>query len=1331
MIGILLVTALGLSTSLPILAQEVTSPNNAIFSNTLLETQALQSIPKDAKYTPHKVLAEVNQSFEQQNLETLATIKGISANFSIETLMELDQQGARIISITSPSLSTIDLLKLVANIPGVSAVQPDYINSLQTATSDETLQPTQNTSADATQLASQKKDYPQTFPADNDPTIAATKERLATQKNIVKIANNSGKPIYFDQQYFLQDRSADNPAGTNVSYVWDGKWAGTAAAGIQPTKGDENVVVAVLDSGVDYTNPDLTPVMWDGSAYGTQHHGWAFGMPDVADISDDPMDTFLHGTHVAGIIAAAGKYNVSGMAPNVRVMGLSFLGGADNSYQIIRAYDKLIELKKQGVNIVAVNNSWGNGSVNFPVLMSAFKKAGEHGIISVFASGNETNNLDYTPTAPNSGDSRYDLHIGAVGKQGLPSSFSNYGEENVDLFAPGEEIWSTVPSKYGLVDPTVSSSRLMTINDIQELKTVRINKDNSEQADANIATHIDQSNPNDPFISWTLPQITKDMVDNEQKFSLDISFADLNDKMQQVDKENLLFYYAGMVNVTPKDEYNRILYLNVQTIDENGEKQWTDITPYADGTVASVASQTDKYPVATDYFPKEVYEKIDWHDFKLRIIRKLSTADVGKTLDFSLYDVGLYSQKIPVANEQGTSMAAPVVTGGLALLASAYGYTNASLSTAERMSELRARIKGGVAHLDSLKDKAVAAGTLDMQKAVTSPYPVIDHFLQHENKLTLTGYFFGQNGYVEMDGKKLTVESWSTNKLVVLLPEDTSYGRHEFKVFADNDSEQWGRNFYAVEPFSKLTREQLEKDYFEKIPVSWKLNDRTLALDSGGDYLRNTYSMAAIGSKIYINWSDQATTNQFMDQDRSIDAVIYEWDTNTGQTKVLFPKNFYRDDVFIGTKDDELIFVGRATDDENDETDETQEKPLVNYVIGAYNPVTDEVHTLGKIKLGFYVAPSQLVYHDGYVWVFGGNKETVIFGLRNINEPINQVFRMNIQTGVVEEMPSLQVARSGPCVTFINGSPMVIGGIGEQDAWVDSSEMLDLSTMKWTMKEDTVPLKLDKNQGLLGDYAYSSYEKNKLILNGPVSEDGKKDVWIYDTEKNAWSPYEKNVDVYNVNVPYGLMIGDYYYVFGLTLPNDMLSGIWYRSGDKIGIGVFDENKGIYPYDRLYDISEVSVNFYRTRLTGLPSNPEKNDGDKNNETKDNEASQQAVSQQTGKANTSEIKNTKENTNSKKVVESGKKAEQSRPKPIRRSGNPWISPQRPLDSSENKKEKDKDKDNTTTTTTENNQLSHSRKNQQSMILPYILLGIFVVAAGILTTIVLIKKRRNLNE
>ncbi len=227
------------------------------------------------------------------------------------------------------------------------------------------------------------------------------------------------------------------------------------------TTGSKAVVVAVLDTGIDLTHPDLVGNIYsvpgetagdgvdnDGDGYVDDVNGWNFIANDN-DVTDDNG----HGTNVAGIIGASGNngIGVSGVNWNVSILPVKVLDatGTGTDASIIAGINYVIDLKDHGSNIVVMNESLGESEFPTDVLMSeATRRAGQAGILSVVAAGNDSANLDRTVSSPASlsGSLSNVITVAAVDNQGKLAPFSNYGAQLVDIAAPGVNIYSTFPT---------------------------------------------------------------------------------------------------------------------------------------------------------------------------------------------------------------------------------------------------------------------------------------------------------------------------------------------------------------------------------------------------------------------------------------------------------------------------------------------------------------------------------------------------------------------------------------------------------------------------------------------------------------------------------------------------------------------------------------------------------------------------------------------------------------------------------------------------------------------------------------------------------------------
>jgi subtilisin family serine protease len=216
------------------------------------------------------------------------------------------------------------------------------------------------------------------------------------------------------------------------------------------TEGSSEIIVAVIDSGVDYFHPDLQAniavntaekngspgVDDDRNGYIDDVYGWDF-------YNDRPngYDDNGHGTHCAGIIAAPkNSIGVRGIAPRVKILPVKFLGekGSGDTADAIRAVNYAVS---RGARILS--NSWGGGGAS-RLLDDAIQRAVNRGVIFVAAAGNNALDNDAEPNYP----ANYPnvLSVGSSDSADRKSSFSNFGATTVHVFAPGSAILSTYPN---------------------------------------------------------------------------------------------------------------------------------------------------------------------------------------------------------------------------------------------------------------------------------------------------------------------------------------------------------------------------------------------------------------------------------------------------------------------------------------------------------------------------------------------------------------------------------------------------------------------------------------------------------------------------------------------------------------------------------------------------------------------------------------------------------------------------------------------------------------------------------------------------------------------
>ncbi|MGE5398465.1 MAG: S8 family serine peptidase [Chitinophagales bacterium] len=213
------------------------------------------------------------------------------------------------------------------------------------------------------------------------------------------------------------------------------------------TTGTKNVVVAVVDTGVDYTHPELAANIWnnvdeiagdgldnDNNGYIDDVRGWDFVNDD-----NDPMDENNHGTHCSGTIAAAANdsNNIAGVMWNASIMPVRFLSGS-GSGSTLDGIKSILYATRNGADIISC--SWGGGGYS-----QALRDAIDYSsALVVCSAGNDAANNDSVKSYPGSYDCDNIIAVAATDQNDNLASFSSYGATTVDLAAPGTNILSSV-----------------------------------------------------------------------------------------------------------------------------------------------------------------------------------------------------------------------------------------------------------------------------------------------------------------------------------------------------------------------------------------------------------------------------------------------------------------------------------------------------------------------------------------------------------------------------------------------------------------------------------------------------------------------------------------------------------------------------------------------------------------------------------------------------------------------------------------------------------------------------------------------------------------------
>lgn len=644
--------------------------------------------------------------------------------------------------------------------------------------------------------------------------VTVSSKKLSTKKIIDELKDEEDVLIA-EPNYIYRASSITNDTYSNFQWSLENKGINNGKVGedIKPTEmwnkkstEKDTPVVAIIDSGVDYTHPDLKDKMWV-NPYQNKLKG-VHGFDFTGTIDDgEPMDDAGHGTHCAGIIGATRNNNegVSGVADNVKIMALKFLNssGMGTTEDAISAYNYIYNAMKLGVNVVAVNNSWG-GNENSEILLNIINKVGKAGAVSVCATGNEGTDFDaeeeYTGendgddddgemifkkdifddddeeespyTYPACYDSKYIISVAATGEDGTVADYSNYGKNSVDIAAPGSDILSTV--SYNSFLPTIYSQE-----EINEKCQKYITKDFK----ANVVDLSSNQSGESATISETNTGYDDGLgdknclqadftVDKGGTYAIEIPYT-LNSKSTNNIHTSLMFNIAkapaytedpdllmsqgicfGDFGINEKYTVDDVMSKNLAYAFEMSSKDWVHI----DTTNLAPKNETGERKLVVLL----VVESSGEYTIKLDNIG-LSKGTDNEEESFGKYDI--YS---------GTSMATPCVTGSIALIKDKYSDLT--------VDQLIDKTKDTVNQNSLVDEKTKSNGVLSLDK-YGSVIPKVDSWTSSGNKTIVKGLGFENINKITVNDKEIKNYIATKNQITI---NDNSYfgGECKLKIYS-------------------------------------------------------------------------------------------------------------------------------------------------------------------------------------------------------------------------------------------------------------------------------------------------------------------------------------------------------------------------------------------------------------------------------------------------------------------------------------------------------------------------------------------------------------------
>ena len=650
--------------------------------------------------------------------------------------------------------------------------------------------------------------------------------------------------------YAVNSPAANNTGGDNVSSQGVDP---ESAVSINASSGwakavdtQKEIVVAVVDTGILYTHEELKDKMWTnpGNIGLRGTYGYDFNNND-----DDPIDDNNHGTHCSGIITAQAnnEKGIAGVASdaNIKLMSLKIFNseGASASstiFHVVGAYNYIHKAAQGGVNVVAVNNSWGGGNTS-TIFDKLLDLTGEDGIISYIAASNEGDDNDRTRVSPSNTESEYAVTVGAADIEGDRASFSNYGKTTVDVFGPGVAVLSSVakdiyePAFYDARTLNATTEYYGEFNSDTEIVDGTVTPSTGSKAGENIKSFGSLK-----FGKWQYLSDDDHVIPDDASLELAVENNRLKITVKNAHYgEAYLVYFPYEKNPLTAGDDNTSFSILSEGI------------PSSDGSITNAfAGEIVKKDGVYKFSKKSVYaasndpgkghspynatnsgtecflsaEESEGIDVGFGIAITGSWTDKDESHDASFYIDSIAISKPDYELEpgtsynflSGTSMATPAVCGAGTLLTTIYPRQE-NESGGDYAKRIRAKLLSCVRQTEKLKDLCSTGGYIDLSLLDEGVPAICDAVCNLENE-TLT--LKGENLYpgstltyrrLAVDGaedqtlpEEMTAEFSADGKTVVISNAKSLFSTYtEFTVTAENGMKGSGK-FFLVKGQNKL-----------------------------------------------------------------------------------------------------------------------------------------------------------------------------------------------------------------------------------------------------------------------------------------------------------------------------------------------------------------------------------------------------------------------------------------------------------------------------------------------------------------------------------------------
>lgn len=841
----------------------------------------------------------------------------------------------------------------------------------------------------------------------------------------------------------------------------------------QALTGGNETIVAVMDTGIDYTNPNLTSQMYRFSeaqkaALGCDDYGYCA----AAFKDNDIMDIAGHGTHCAGIVGANGANGISGVMKNqVKIVGVKVQ--EDNTGYIwvsseIKGWNWLVKAKNAGVAVRAVNVSIGGNYVSQAEKM-AVNAADVAGITTIFASGNDSKNVDLDLSDTGMANSGSVLNVNAMEASGKASSFTNYGKTQTDLYAPGSAILSTAAGNvrtFNAFSAAKDSARAVVYEGFE-------NAGSTDDPDVNDGLDFHYYDESQTDGCGDAVAIGNNYYSGEH--GLDISA----EGAQTVTIVSNVANYSENPVVLRTLEMDEPLYRGYCVWSETGRVQVKCDFKLKDGSFSDTtaedmgsyqwrnAGNSGNGGSALQQLP----DNVDFEHFQMKIT--LTFGDTANTLHLDGIGLGTGLDSYTVYG--GTSMAAPATTGAFALLASNH--------PDESSAKISGRILGGTLHRDLFAETCVSGGQLNIDKANTDPDPAIQTAVAEGQRGVLEGWFIGPDqGSVTIGGQNAEILTWMEDT-------DTTIGRITVKIPEGLTGAQMA---VVTDTAGQSGSKQVS------LPINGAYEDLSIPTGDAYDGI-GIVGLAALGEDVYLLGGDVNTDATTLWR---YDTAGNSW-TNLGPTGI--ETSFF---CQIVGHEGKLYMSAYGFD--------------AQYIpVGQLWEYTPETQKWNQIKTSATLpAVATPVSYQGDLLLIGGEVSDEAQGLGLSNK----ILKIDVDTGAVTtavELPEgLEQAR-----VAVSGDKLAIAAFTTQSG-APFFGTTDLNTVK----RHNLPT-VDAGQQM--EMALGSTAEG-FILTGIVSSAGGawQDTWYFNPTSGSFEEAGKTLSTAKTFRNVGITLGNTFYVWG-------------------------------------------------------------------------------------------------------------------------------------------------------------------------------------------------------